>query len=216
MKEKFYDKLNTLSKLYQNVRLAMFLLEQLDEKCEMYIAPINELRNALDHVFRAIKLDEDVDYELGLVKEHIERAGYDALTLLAAKLGTRIAKNLEPYETDTFTNVFPEYFTRIKPKITEIQSDIAEYRNGRGKDSEENFITYFDKIKELIDIDKEVDRRIPALQDFSDKKKREEQEQQRAKKIRKRNDRVWKYIIGPIIGFVSAIIIAYLIWLLNK
>jgi len=205
MKEKFYDKLNALSTLYQNVRGAMFLLEQLDEKCEMYIAPINELRNALDHVFRAIKLNEDVDDELGLVKEHIERAGYDALTLLAAMLGIRIAKNLEPYDTDTFTNVFPDYFTIIKPKITEIQTHIAECRNKRGGNSERYFAVYFDEIKDLIDIDKKVDMRIPALQDFSNRKKKEE-------KFKK----IWKYLIGPIVGVVSGVIIAYLTGLLNK
>ena len=209
MKEKFYDKLNALYALYDNVTSARFLLEQFDKESEFFVAPLNELRCALDHVFRAMKPEIDVEYELGLVKEHIERAGYDALALLASTLGTRIAKNLEPYETDTFTNIFPEYFSEIKPKITGIQKNIAEWRNGRGGEIENSFMSYFNEIKELIDIDKKVDMRIPALQEFSDKKKKEKQDQQRT-------ERIWQYFIapitGPIIGFVSASIIAFLIW----
>ena len=209
MEENFYNKLNELYPLYENVKSSILLLESFDEKREMYIAPINQLRSALDHIFKAINIAKketaSCDYELKEAKEHMERAGYDALELLAGSLGTNIINKLQAYDTETLTKIFPDYFTSIKPKITEIRQSVAQRRMERKIDSEKSFFAYFKEITELVEINTTVDRRIPSLQEYSDKKAKEN-----------KKERLWKYLIGPIIGFVSAALIALLTWLLKN
>jgi len=219
MEEGFYNKLKELYPLYERVKKAILLVENFDEKQEMYVAPINELRNALDHIFKAVNIAskiESCDTELKEAKVHMERAGYDALELLAGSLGTSVIKKLEPYNTEALTNVFSEYYTDIRPKITEIRESIANRRMERKTDSEKSFFDYFNEIAELVQINTAVDRRIPSLQEYSDKKVIEKQEQQHEEMKKNKKERIWNYLWGPLIGFVSASIIAILSWLLAK
>jgi len=197
MVENYHNKLNQLSPLYEKVKFAILLVENFDEKQEMYVAPINQLRSALDHIFKSVNIANEsanCDYEIKEAKEHLERAGYDALELLAGSLGTSIINKLMPYDTETLTNVFPSYFTSIKPKIIEIQQNVALRRMERKIESNKSFSAYFDEIVELVNINKSVDKMIPSLQEFNRKKGKEN-----------RKDILWKIIIGLIsclVGFL--------------
>jgi hypothetical protein len=219
MDNNFNDKLISLLPLYEKVRASMIMLENFDEKRQVYIAPINQIRNALDHVFNAVRYSnepETCNYELKEVKEHLGRAGYDSLDLLASSLGVAIITKLESYELDVIVTVFPDYYTKIKPKITELQTYIAESRSKRNLSCEKYFSDYLDNIKQLKEINKEIDMRIPSLVEFRDKREREKHDQQRGEQKKKKNERLWQYLIGPIIGFVSAVIIMLLTWFLTK
>ena len=142
----------------------------------MYIAPINQLRSALDHIFKAINVCDDTqqcEYELKEAKEHLDRAGYDALELLAANIGITIVEKLKRYDTKSITEVFPYYFTTIKPQLTDIKGIVAKLRSDKKTDSDKSFSAYFDQISILINIDKKVDTMIPSLDEFERKKKKE-------------------------------------------
>lgn len=172
----YFDNLNELFELYDNVRRAVILVENFDDERKMYIAPINQLRSALDHVFKAIntaKETEQSQYELKEAKEHLDRAGYDALELLAANLGEKIINQLNVYRRETITTVFPTYYEVIRPKLSDVKEVVATLRTEKKIDAEKSFTEYFNQITELIDIDKEVSRRIPALEEFENRRKRE-------------------------------------------
>ena len=219
MDENFHEKLKNLLPLYEKVRASMIMLETFDEKQQVYIAPLNQMRNALDHIFNAVKFSNDsetCDYELKEVKEHLGRAGYDSLDLLSATLGTAAITKLEPYELDILVTVFPDYYTKIKPKITEVQKHITKTRSKRNINCENYFSNYLENIKQLQEINKEIDMRIPSLVEFRDKREREKKEQQRKERKKKKKELIWQYLIGPIIGFISASVIALLTWLLTK
>lgn len=219
MEYHYYYKLKELFPLYEKVKLAILLAENFDEKREMYVAPINQLRSALDHIFKSVNIANNVescDYELKEAKEHMERAGYDALELLAGSIGMSVIEKLEPYSTEVLTNVFSEYYTEIKPKIIDIQQNIARRRMERKIEAEMSFFDYFNEITELLQINKAVDRRIPSLQEYSDKKEREKQAQLREEQKENKKERLWKYLWGTLIGFLSAAIIAILTWYLMK
>jgi len=218
MEDSFYNKLSELLPLYEKVKLAILLTENFDEKREMYVAPMNQLRSALDHIFKAVSVEkpENCSYELKEAEEHMTRAGYDALELLAGSSGTSIINKLQPYDTETLTKIYPEYFTRIKPKIIEIQQGIAERRMERKADLDKSFSAYFNEIAELVQISTAVDRIIPSLQEYSDKKAKEKLNKKEEEYKKRRKERLWQYCIGPIIGFVSAAILAVLTWLLTK
>lgn len=171
-----FNKLEELYVLYDKVRLATILLENFNDEHKMYLAPVNQLRSALDHVFKAINCNENTnqcDYELKEAKEHLDRAGYDALELLAANIGISIVQKLKKYNTKTITEVFPFYFTTIKPKLTDIKSIVATLRSDKKNNSEKSFSEYFEQISMLIDMDKKVDTMIPSLDEYEEKHKKE-------------------------------------------
>jgi len=162
------------------------------------------LRSALDHIFKAVSIAHEIencDYELKEAKEHMKRAGYDALELLSGSLGSSVISKIHPYDTETLTSVFPEYYTFIKPKISEIQLIVSQLRMGRKIDCDDTFFAYFNLIKELVEINSVIDKRIPSLQEYKEKKTKERLKKQ-----------IWQYCIGPIIGFISAALIAGLTW----
>jgi len=203
-KSNFYDKLNDLLPTYETVKDLIIKIETFDEKEEVYVAPMNEMRSTLDHIFRAIKYSNNpakCDEVLIGAKEHLERAAYDSYDLLAKILGKQVKTKTDPYDLDTLNASLPEYFSEIKPKIYEIQMKIIDLRKKRDIKCETYLSTYDDMIQQLWNINKLIDSRISSLVECKEKKKRE-------KKI----ERFWQYIIGPIIGFAFALFL----WLLTK
>ena len=171
-----FNKLEELFSLYDKVRQAVILLENFNEEQKMYIAPINQLRSALDHIFKAINFCDDFEqceYELREAKEHLDRAGYDTMELLAANIGITIVEKLKKYDTKPITEVFPYYFTTLKPQLTDIKGIVASLRSDKKIDSDKSFSAYFDHISILINIDKKVDTMIPSLVEYEKKKKKE-------------------------------------------
>lgn len=195
-----YDRLEELYTLYDKVRQSIILAENFDKERKMYVAPINQLRSALDHIFKAVNSAENEiqsEYELKEAKEHLDRAGYDALELLAASLGNAIVEKVAQYDTKALTAVFPTYFTEIKPKITDIKNCVATLRTDKKIDSEKSFSAYFDQITELIDIDKKVDTMIPSLEEFKQKERKSER-------------KVW--IWGLLSSIASGLIVGLLVY----
>ena len=172
----------------------------------MYIAPINQLRSALDHVFKAISCAKDDEpssvYELKEAKEHLDRAGYDALELLAGSLGTGIIDKLSKYETASLSGVFPEYYKVIKPKLTAIKETVAVIRSEKKGDAEKSFLTYFDQITEMVEMDKEVDRMIPSLEEYENKREEELRQQEKKAIIKQTLIAVFSALVGGILVFI--------------
>ncbi len=199
-----FNKLEELFSLYDKVRQSVILLENFNEEQKMYIAPINQLRSALDHIFKAINICDDFEqceYELREAKEHLDRAGYDTMELLAANIGITIVEKLKRYDTKTITEVFPYYFTTIKPQLTDIKGIVASLRSNKKIDSDKSFSTYFDQIYILINIDKKVDTMIPSLEEYEKKKKKE---------------RLKTWIISILSSVISGLLVGIIMYFVTK
>ena len=199
-----FNKLEELFSLYDKVRQSVILLENFNEEQKMYIAPINQLRSALDHIFKAINICDDFEqceYELREAKEHLDRAGYDTMELLAANIGITIVEKLKRYDTKTITEVFPYYFTTIKPQLTDIKGIIASLRSNKKIDSDKSFSTYFDQIYILINIDKKIDTMIPSLEEYEKKKKKE---------------RLKTWIISILSSVISGLLVGIIMYFVTK
>ena len=199
-----FNKLEELFSLYDKVRQAVILLENFNEEQKMYIAPINQLRSALDHIFKAINFCDDFEqceYELREAKEHLDRAGYDTMELLAANIGITIVEKLKRYDTKTITEVFPYYFTTIKPQLTDIKGIVASLRSDKKIDSDKSFSAYFDHISILINIDKKVDTMIPSLVEYEKKKKKE---------------RLKTWVISILSSIISGLLVGIIMYFVTK
>jgi hypothetical protein len=176
VENEFFNKIKELFDLYEKVKLAIIYAENFDPKQEFYLAPSNQLRSSLDHIFKAAAHPSDLEYELKEAKEHLDRAGYDAFEVLASNLGLSLVEKLNGYSTETLTNVFPDYYQIIKPKLIEIKAKLGEIRK-RKKDSSlgsgDSFSSYFDQIEVLLGFNKTVDTMIPSLEEYHQKKLKE-------------------------------------------
>ena len=207
-----FESILKLSDLYNRVNRAIKSAEVFDEERKTNIAPINQLRSSLDHIFKAVSFADDeqqCDYEIKEAKEHLERAGYDALEILAGIVGTKIVESLSMYSTRTITVIYPKYFTVIKPKLTEIRHSVSVLRSEKKIESEKSFSDYLDQIEELVDIDKEVNCMIPSLQEFQDREQKElEKDKAESENKEKKLRRIGniKAIIATIITFILTVI----------
>ena len=216
MEEVFYTKLKELYPRYERVRNIMIAVEQCDKNKEAFLSPMNEMRNALDHVFKAIKYytedTEQFEHELREIKEHLGRAGYDIFDLYATNLGIEIKEKLNQFNIDTINAVIPDYYPIIKPDISDIEKRISECRGLRDINNDKYFESYWENITKLDTHNNNIDRLIPALIEHRERKEKEKQEQQKAEQKKLKFERLWQYLIGPIIGFAFAV----LLWLLTK
>jgi len=183
--EVYLNKLKDLWFLYDDVKSAIILAEQWHPKRHIYIAPINELRGALDHIFKSINLADDekkCDYQLQEVREHMGRAGFDALEMLVRDVLDNIFETLEPFSKEALKEVIHDYYPVFRPKITEIQTNIAQYRKEGKTEPDKSFTKYFVEIKKLKEINTEIEKKVPALQEFMKSEKRNERKQNRKAK----------------------------------
>jgi len=165
-KEEFYDVLSDLYLYYEKVKGAIILSEDLDKDRTYYVAPMNELRSALDHVFKSVNIasdDEQRDYQLKEAKEHMGRAGCDALELAAGNLLWKIYKIVEKFNSGVLSTVIPEYYEVFYVQLTEIQNSIREHRKNGKTDTTKTFEEYCVQIEKLVEIDKAITKKIPAL-----------------------------------------------------
>ena len=176
VENEFFNKIKELFVLYEKVKLAIIYAENFDPKREFYLAPSNQLRSSLDHIFKAAAHPNDLEYELKEAKEHLDRAGYDAFEVLASNLGLSLVEKLNGYSPDTLTNVFPDYYQNIRPTLIEIKAKLGEIRKKK-KDislgSGDSFSSYFDQIEVLLGFNKTVDTMIPSLEEYHQKKLKE-------------------------------------------
>ena len=132
----FIKLLKELHDLYVESKRAIILLENYNREQKTFIAPLNEMRNALDHIMKMVlnKDDEKIVYEQYRgAKSHIRRAGYDAFELLCISHTNYIKETLKEFLPSDISNGFPQYYAEVKPKIHEIQGKTAEYRERKEK-----------------------------------------------------------------------------------
>lgn len=190
-----FSKLDDLKELYSQVKECILLAENFDPHHSVYLSPLNELRNVLDHVMRSFNNPSKIDEEYHEAKEHLYRAGYDAFEVLSINIGDNIVKCVEKYDVEIISIIFPYYFTDIKKHLINIKVELARVRALKKMDSPigiTNFTPYQEKITELISHLKICEENIPTLQ---------------AEKRRRKNkwlvNNLWGIIVGLIIGIVG-------------
>lgn len=172
--EKFTEHFKALYEEYKYVKKAIILAENLDPEKKILIAPLNQLRSALDHAFKATVIDneEQIGHELNEFREHVRRAGYDSFELLSSIIGLTIVDKIKKYSNKSITTVFPDYYSNIRPLLIQMQSDMAEIRSDKNSYNEP-FLGYITKLNSLIDSLKKIDAMLPALEEFERKEKQE-------------------------------------------
>ncbi|NHM15344.1 hypothetical protein GMI69_01465 [Eggerthellaceae bacterium zg-887] len=135
-------------RIYFAVKQVFILSEELDDDLCSSIQPINQLRDALDHLMRVVavttnfrdttfSLDElpkdFVDKNFNAAMNHLYRAFFDACDSVSISYREGIAKNLEGFSKDVILTALPTYYQTMKPRIEAINNEIAAMRNSKGQ-----------------------------------------------------------------------------------
>ena len=176
-------KLEEITTLYATVKKWMLYAEEIHPEKKTFIQPINEIKNAFDHLMRvfASKLElksTDATYiaiNLDKAFAHIYRATYDLLDYISIYLRKKISDELDRISPEALTKIFSEYYKEIKPYIESKSSEISNLR--ANKDIADPNIDDLQKYVEIIErmktyLDKIVEIK-PSLIDYEERKKKE-------------------------------------------
>ncbi len=174
-----------------------------------FMQPTNEIKSAFDHIMRVrgyelgmAEAQEEENYDIVNLEKafgHIFRAFFDAADYISIELRQKILTCLEPYSREVISCAIPEYYSEFRPKVEEINEEIAKYREkkdiGKIKESAILIDNYSTKAIELSNIYKKINKRMSSIIDVNRKER---------KAIFK------KYIINFIIGIIVGIIVTIL------
>jgi len=205
--EKFVEHFSSLYEEYKYVKKAIILAENLDPDRKILIAPLNQLRSALDHAFKATVITdkEQIGHELNEFREHVRRAGYDAFEVLSSILGLIVINEVKKYSNKALSTTFPDYYTTIKPQLIQMKSEIAEIRSDKDN-HKKPFINYIKQLNVLIEILKKMDSMIPSLEEFERKEKQELEEIRLKEKKESKKALTNQIIVGLSMTIVGGLI----------
>jgi len=186
---------------------------------ESFLPPINEIRDAFDHLMRMYSVlfgirDGDGEYikeNLDAVFRHVYRAAFDYLDYIRIYQKDYMHQRLEGISQQTIVNLFPEYYREILPEIESCLEDIPLYKASKdiGKPDMETVERYHAKVLKLRDYCAQINKMAPALIE-AESKLRGEAEQRERKESELLKVEAWKYLLFTIIGtIVGGIAVAF-------
>ncbi|RJS84567.1 hypothetical protein CW713_02390 [Methanophagales archaeon] len=178
------ERLKEITKLYLKVRELMLYADELHPEKKTFIPPINEIRNAFDHLMRvfAVKFElktaakEDyITNNLEGALRHVYRAAFDLLDYVSINLRNKILDEINEISTEALNVVFPEYYQKIRPDIEKASTEISDfrYRKDMGDpkiDDVKKYAEIIDRIKSYLDKTLEI---RPSLIAYEERKKKE-------------------------------------------
>jgi hypothetical protein len=186
MHEELWTKIVTV----HNYSKAYFIWCEENGVClKSFLQPNNELKNAWEHTVRAkanelgISIDPqtpntpNANYQessLNDALKHEYRAFFDICDWLSWTLRNKVQKDLAPYDHEVISEVIPDYFTDIRPKLDKASDEIAKIR--ATKDAEaRDILIHVEKYHAILDIliaDVErISNSIGALVEYKKKRK---------------------------------------------
>ena len=223
----FFEKFGELTTLYSEIKRIIIIAENLNDRQAVNLTSINELRNSFDHLMRIIEYPDKLESEFSEAREHLYRAGFDTLELLAINQGEKISNLVENYSADILSLVFPKYYIEIHPKLIEIKADLADARSHKRLNPEtgtKSFEHYKTSVLSLINLEKQTAMAIPAIEAEVRRRVAQAEKESQEKEIAKQEeidrearaksgDRVFdikkSIAIGVFIAIVSALLGAY-------
>jgi len=178
------EKLKEVTILYLKVRELMFYADEVHPEKKTFIPPINEIRNAFDHLMRVfavkfeLKTTDKEDYitdNLDMALSHVYRAAFDLLDYISIYLREKILDEINEISPEALTIVFPEYYQKIRPDIEKASTDISDIRSKKdmGDPKIGDVIKYVEIIERLKSHLNKILEIKPSLIEYEERKKKE-------------------------------------------
>jgi hypothetical protein len=195
------DNFQELLKYYAIAKKHLIYSENVSQRTS--IGVVNELRNALDHMIRAFASKDHKEFDKAI--RHLKRAAYDSCELISIEFSLKIDEKLKNYDFEIVSQVLPDYYSAIYPRLIIIQQEIAREREHNdeifNQGNADALETYTNLYTELIDIDLKISHAILGM----DKAQRTLKRQQG--KINRKN-----ILINIAVGIISALITTIILY----
>lgn len=210
--EKSNDQWRSALELYFAVKKVYILDEEIDGELSSNIQPLKQLRDALDHFMRIEAVAQGfsdlafssselptsfVDDNFKSAIDHLYRAFFDVCDSASMSYREGILENLQGFSKDAILAALPDYYPKIRPRIMEIDEEIAEMRNSKGQlpnDRTKQVNYYVDVLGELSGFYKETTTAQVSLIELQEKERAQAKAEVEAEKKSKR------FQIGVAIG----------------
>jgi len=182
-------------KVHNCAKLVILTAEGEDPENPAYLQPMQEQRNALEHIIRARGVEAGVvtpelampgfpegltadqvrhaaniycvkNYEKALGHEY--RAFFDAADLFCILISEKVTSLMDDFTPDVVSTVFPDYYSVYWPKILGVKravSKIREHKDVGKGDTEPDIINYIGRLDELLEIEEKVVQNVPTVAD---------------------------------------------------
>lgn len=199
-----------IAKLYNYNKNLMLYAEELTD--ETFLPPINEIRDANDHIMRVFATvfgfgetgaetgPEYIKSNLDAAFSHVYRATYEHLDYIKIYQHDAIQTNLVNIHPETLVAVFPDYYREIKPRLVDAIEKIPDYRNGKdiGDPNLEQVEAYMAIIETTKADYKKIVVMLPALNEYQAKKARDNWK-----------EKIIYFILGGILTFLATVAANY-------
>ncbi|GMV93133.1 MAG: hypothetical protein AMXMBFR82_29110 [Candidatus Hydrogenedentota bacterium] len=217
------DYWKALVQVHQHTKDLYLVGEESNPELKTWLQPIREQRDALEHIVRsqaraydirsnadgqdpATPNEDDATEDAEYIKSNLRhalghevRAFFDVADYLCIVARDNITKSMSDYENKAIADVFPSYYTEIRPDLESISKNIAKIRQKKDiaeiAECNELVVKYKDVVLTVLSKSESVSTRIPALEEYTRKN--------RVKQIR-------DYSVQFVIGFVLVIFAAVL------
>ncbi len=180
-------RLAALSRLYSEAKSLILYAEEVDPDARSNLQIIKELRDAFDHLMRAISVrfdasrspgDDDQAYcsnNLSKAEGHVYRAAFDALDGALLSLRVKIAEVASQYPLEALSQVVPDYW-RLKRDLERLSTQVAEHRAGKdvGRQISATLDRYVEDVTQVKCFYDELLGCAPLLDEYVAKAKREQ------------------------------------------
>ncbi len=194
--------LSELLEIYKESKKIVKFYETHQPDQKLPLGVINEFRNCLDHVMRAVASSDRLEHEINEAKEHAYRVFYDTNELYIMKTSDSISSIMAQYTPEVISEAYPNYYRVILPKMTEFRSEAAKNLVNKNIDPERNnkSLTEFSELfAEFYFLLTEVESNIPSLEGCKNRKKKFW-----------RKEVLISFAIGLATGLISSIIVTVL------
>lgn len=152
---------NNIIEIHKCTKELYLLSEEYSENLKMFIQPIKEMRDALEHIIRAYdKLlsnesldekdnDEYIKINLDKALGHEYRAFFDTVDFLSVTFRYKISEVLKDYSYNEIISVYPDY-EEWAVRLTEIPEEIADLRKRKDIGNTEDITSIVDKYKKIV------------------------------------------------------------------
>ena len=182
-------------------------IEEINDEHKAFLQPVNELKSALDHIIRVqaaelnlceiVESSQYIKSNLDKTLGHMYRAFFDAADYFSLILREKILKVLQKYSSDTIHKVITDYYSHKKVFIENLNDEIVVIRLNKDIGNEANILPSIDeyslKLKDLYAIYRDIEIKIPQLDELYTIEKR------------KKSGRTRLAIAGIIFGIIGLI-----------
>lgn len=214
-REQAIEKLKDLTELYIVVKELIIYFEEVNPEQKSDIQPINELRNAFDHLMRVVAVwlsiserddaNEYIIVHLNKSFGHVYRAGYDTVDFLALTMKGLIIETLKGYKSKLINVAIPDYYPMIRPAIEDLNKNIAKFRSQKdvAENNANHLISYIESVKDIVAHYQKILKAVPALDELENEAQKDRELKEKLNKKSNFHDWVKKLIVGFILILIG-------------